>query len=61
MPDYAIVGGVPAKIINYRFDIIIINQLLELKWWDWKISKIEKNHDLFVTENIENVLKAIKK
>lgn len=31
---YAIVGGVPAKLIRYRFEKNIISDLLELKWWD---------------------------
>lgn len=35
VPPYAIVGGVPAKVIRYRFDEKIINELLELKWWDY--------------------------
>ena len=34
VPAYAIVGGVPAKVIKYRFDQEIIEKLLELKWWD---------------------------
>jgi len=34
VPPYAIVGGVPAKIIKYRFDEETIKELLELKWWD---------------------------
>ena len=34
VPPYAIVGGVPARIIRYRFPENIINDLLELKWWD---------------------------
>jgi len=29
---YAIVGGVPAKLIRYRFNNEIINKLLELQW-----------------------------
>ncbi len=33
VPPYAIVGGVPAKIIRYRFDAEVIEELLELKWW----------------------------
>jgi acetyltransferase-like isoleucine patch superfamily enzyme len=60
VPDYAIVGGMPAKVIKYRFDNKIIEELLEMKWWDWEISKIEKNHDLFVTENIEDIFKVLK-
>lgn len=34
VPPYAIVGGIPAKIIKYRFDEQTINKLLELRWWD---------------------------
>lgn len=35
VPPYAIVGGVPAKIIKYRFSENEIHSLLELKWWDY--------------------------
>lgn len=34
VPPYAIVGGVPAKIIKYRFDEDRIKELLEERWWD---------------------------
>ena len=34
VPPYAIVGGVPAKVIRYRFDEETVNKLLQLKWWD---------------------------
>lgn len=34
VPPYAIVGGVPAKIIRYRFNVEIITKLLVLKWWE---------------------------
>lgn len=34
VPPYAIVAGVPAKIIKYRFDEETRNKLLKLKWWD---------------------------
>lgn len=43
IPDYAIVVGVPAKIIKYRFSEDIIKRLLQLKWWDLD-SKIIKEH-----------------
>ena len=35
VPSYAVVGGVPAKILYYRFRDDIIEELLELKWWDY--------------------------
>lgn len=31
---YSIVGGVPAKLIKYRFPKTLVDQLVELKWWD---------------------------
>lgn len=34
VPPYAIVGGVPAKILKYRFNEENIQWLLDLKWWD---------------------------
>ena len=37
---YAIVGGNPAREIRKRFSDEQIDQLLELKWWDWEIERI---------------------
>lgn len=34
VPPYAIVGGVPAKVIRYRFDQEQIDRLLHIKWWN---------------------------
>ena len=34
VPPYAIVGGVPAKVIGYRYDEETIKFLLETKWWE---------------------------
>ena len=39
VPPYAIVGGVPAKLIRYRFSPEIIAALLELRWWDLPMEK----------------------
>lgn len=36
VPPYAVVGGVPAKVIKYRFNPETISQLLQEKWWDKK-------------------------
>lgn len=35
VPPFAIVGGVPAKILDYRFRRPIIDELLTLNWWDY--------------------------
>ena len=44
IPPYAIVGGVPAKIINYRFDDNIIQKLLSSKWWEKKPNDLMKGY-----------------
>lgn len=43
IPPYAIVGGIPAKIINHRFEPEKIKYLLDLKWWNLPLSEIKKN------------------
>jgi len=40
VPPYAIVGGVPAKILRLRFDEEIIEALLELQWWKYSENSI---------------------
>lgn len=42
VPPYAIVGGVPARLIRYRFEEEDINWLQELKWWDKDKEWLEK-------------------
>lgn len=41
VPPYAIVGGVPAKVIRYRFDMPTIDFLLKDKWWDKPVDWIK--------------------
>ncbi|TCL62262.1 virginiamycin A acetyltransferase [Hydrogenispora ethanolica] len=43
VPPYGIVGGVPARIIKYRFDDPTIQMLRKIKWWDWDIQKLKTN------------------
>lgn len=35
VPDFAIMGGNPAKIIKYRFTPYQMEQLKEIRWWDY--------------------------
>lgn len=42
VPPYAIVGGVPARIIRMRFDERTIARLLETAWWDWPADRIRR-------------------
>ena len=47
VPPYAIVGGVPAKIIRRRFNPEQVQKLLKMAWWDWPEERIAANIDLF--------------
>jgi acetyltransferase-like isoleucine patch superfamily enzyme len=49
VPDYAIVGGVPAKVIKYRYSEETVAFLQKQKWWDWTEKKIINNKDFFET------------
>ena len=42
LPPYAIVQGVPGKIIGYRFGKKKIKELLKLKWWNKPLQYIKK-------------------
>ncbi len=46
---FAIVHGVPAKLAEYRFSKAIVDQLLEIRWWDWPEEKIGRNRVFFDT------------
>ena len=59
IPDYAIVVGVPAKIIRYRFEKKIIEKLLKLNWWD--LSKKDLILNLFIFENPDLDLSLLNK
>lgn len=34
VPPYAVVAGVPGRVLKYRFDPSTIAVLVELRWWD---------------------------
>lgn len=57
VPDYAIVGGVPAKIIKYRFEESIIQKLKTVKWWEMDLNRLNNYEREF--ENIELFLNKI--
>lgn len=47
VPPYAIVGGVPARIIRYRFSEEEIARLLEIEWWNKPEQWIKDNIQSF--------------
>jgi len=51
VPDYAIVGGAPAKIIRFRFDSETIEKLLKIKWWLWSEENLRAAQPHFISED----------
>jgi len=47
VPPYAVVGGVPAKVIRYRFDEATIERLIKSAWWTWSDEKLSQNLESF--------------
>lgn len=52
VPPYAVVAGVPAKVLRYRFSQEIIDKLQTLKWWNLEKETIQKNMSIFQTKNL---------
>lgn len=44
VPPYAIVAGVPAKIVRYRFPEPLIQALLESRWWEYHFADFNGLH-----------------
>lgn len=55
VPPYAIVGGVPAKIIRYRFTEEQIASLQQLEWWNKSDAWLTEHAQEF--DDIESLLK----
>jgi len=47
VPSYAVVAGVPAKVLRYRYTQEQINKLLHIAWWNWSEKRIYDNMDYF--------------
>ncbi len=49
---YTVVGGNPARRLRQRFPDAVVDELLQIRWWDWEIQKITRHlaairgHDL---------------
>lgn len=53
VPPYAIVAGVPAKIIRYRFSPEVIATLQRLAWWNWPETLLKQKIKYFQTQQID--------
>ncbi len=58
VPPYAIVGGVPARIIKYRYDPETIEFLVNSHWWDKPLDWLEEHSEaLCDIEKLKEILK----
>ena len=59
VPPYAIVVGAPAKVVRYRFKEEEIDELLQIRWWEWPEDRILQMGYCF--DSIEHFLQENKK
>ncbi len=60
IPPYAVVGGVPAKVIKYRYNESTINVLLDFKWWNKDVKWLQDNWNLLCdVENLKDHIKSL--
>ena len=59
VPDFAIVGGVPAKVIKFRYPKSIIEELLKIEWWNLPLEKLHIIENNFF--DIDSLLISLKK
>ncbi len=54
VPDYAVVIGVPATVIKFRFDNETIKYLLEFKWWDKEDDWLQSNYKTILSGDFKD-------
>ncbi|HLN89454.1 MAG TPA: CatB-related O-acetyltransferase [Candidatus Binatia bacterium] len=50
VPPYAIVAGIPSRVLRYRYSPKQIEKLLQIAWWNWGERKIYENMDYFYAQ-----------
>jgi hypothetical protein len=56
IPPYAIVAGVPARLLRFRFDDRTIDRLQKVAWWRYQIDRLDPPLDY---SNIADTLERI--
>lgn len=60
VPPYAIVAGVPAKVMRYRYPAKDIKYLLALAWWNFDRATLKKMADAGVWDSLDKVKKFLR-
>lgn len=61
VPPYAVVGGVPARILKYRFPKEIRDELNSIAWWDFPAIKLKEAQKYFVKEDVKAFIEWVRR
>ncbi len=56
--DYTVVAGNPAKVIRKRYEDSVIEQLLNIRWWDWPAELITENIESLMNGDVDALINA---
>lgn len=56
VPPYAIISGVPARVVQHRFPPEQVEALLKIAWWDWPKEKILASIHLLNNPDIDQFI-----
>lgn len=56
---YSIVGGSPAKVVKYRFNESVIDELISMKIYEWPTEKFESLRQYLCDSDIKNLKQAV--
>lgn len=58
VPPYAVVGGVPARVIKFRFGDALIARFLAAQWWRYDMSQVSNRVDYGKPEEVLNFIET---
>lgn len=56
VPPYGIVAGNPGRLVKTRFDDRTVQDLLQIKWWDWDHERVRKHIPLLLSDDTDNFI-----
>lgn len=59
VPAYAIVGGVPARVIRFRHPPEVVQRLLNAAWWDLPLETLKTHAALFRSADVSALLEQL--
>ena len=56
VPAFAVVGGVPARNIRFRFPPALVEQMQSIAWWNWPEELLREAQPLIASSKVEAFL-----